>query len=131
MGTGSRVEGGRPSHAQWVRSFFTGPFFAVTRPARRTSARAPSAPSFCRLFSLARKRRGLSPFARNRGMSPLKPAFLPRQPVRVDAVVRAEFADRFGKIVAHGAGRQAELLGDLRRGEALAGQAQCLSFAIV
>src|SRR6185436_3133703 len=74
---------------------------------------------------------GLSPFARKSGMSPLQPAFLAGEAVRVDAVVGAELADRFGKVVAHGAGREAQLVGDLRRGETLAREAQCLPFALV
>lgn len=43
----------------------------------------------------------------------LQPAFLPRQPVRLDAVADSQFADRLGQIVAHRALRQMQLLGDV------------------
>src|SRR6185312_9774262 len=61
----------------------------------------------------------------------LQPAFLPRQPIRLDAVADAEFADRFGQIIAHGAVREVEFCGDVAGGLALAGEAQHLAFAIV
>src|SRR4051812_11130057 len=75
--------------------------------------------------------RALSPFPRKRGMSPLKPPTLPRQAIGIDAVIGAELADGLGQIVAHGAGGQAELLGDLRRRQSFARQAQYLTFAVV
>jgi hypothetical protein len=43
----------------------------------------------------------------------------------------AELADRFGQIVAHRALRQMQLLGDIGRGHAFAGQTQHLPLAIV
>src|SRR4051812_31618341 len=60
-----------------------------------------------------------------------QPAFLPRQPVGLDAIADAEFSDRFGKVIAHGALREIEMPRDLAGRLAFACQAQHLAFAIV
>src|SRR5688500_9741243 len=72
-----------------------------------------------------------NPKPQSRIPAPSQPPLLPRQPVRLDAVADAELADRFGEVVAHGAVREVQALGDFAGGQAFAREAQQLAFSIV
>src|SRR6185437_8787174 len=67
----------------------------------------------------------------SRFVAQLQPTLLPREPKRFDAIADTEFADRFGKIIAHGALRKIEPRRDVTGRKPLTGESQHLTLSIV
>src|SRR4051812_47528792 len=76
---------------------------AVGRLARAAAARAG-----CHPFCVPRRNQKNRGFRRSDDAAGSKPALLPRQPERLDAIADAELPDRLGKIIAYRAVRKIE-----------------------